>query len=206
MGFIDRIRHKTCLILATVLASVFVLSPMTASAAPISGHRMEGGISNIYMYIDSNGSPRASYWQNLIKVAVNNWMYTGVGANDFYCQGYVSSGTSGSKMDWYARNSRFWGEDGDLVLGQTIFYSYSMNEVLPENSNWYSAELNLNDEVLRQDKYSNDDAIWVFIHEMGHGFGMAHVNNPNSVMHPYLEECNVRRVQKVDNDLLNSMY
>ncbi len=133
-------------------------------------------------------------------------MYTGVGANDFYCLGYVSSGTSGSKMDWYARNSSFWGNDGSNVLGETKFYAYNMSEVYPWNSSWYSAEFNLNDPLLRRDRYSNDDAIWVFIHEMGHGFGMAHVDNPNSVMYPYLDGCNVRRVQQVDNNLLSNMY
>lgn len=201
------VKHKKLRLTIVAVLMCALLLPTTASAAgPVFGYHMTGGISNIYMYIDSSGSPTASYWQNLIKSAVDNWMYTGVGANDFYCQGYVSSGTSGSKMDWYGRNSSYWGNDGDNVLAETKFYTYEINQVYPWNADWYSAEFNLNDPLLRQDKYSNDDAIFVFIHEMGHGFGLAHNNDPNSVMYPALDGCNVRRVQKVDNDTLNTLY
>lgn len=206
MKLIKSLRNKIHLAVAALTICALVFSSTPVTAAPFSGYRMDGGIGNIYMYIDGSGSPQATYWQNLIKTAVNNWMYTGVGANDFYRQGYVNSGASGSKMDWYARSSSFWGNDGGNVLGETRFYTYSLSKVYPWNSGWYSAEFSLNNPLLRQDRYSNDDAIWVFIHEMGHGFGMAHVDDRNSVMYPYLDGCNVRRVQKVDNDLLNSMY
>lgn len=85
---------------------------------------------------------------------------------------------------------------------------FDLREVFPwsSNCNWYSAEININDLLLRRDEYSNDDAIGVFIHEMGHGFGMDHVNNRNSIMFPAILDCNVRRVQRVDNNVLNSMY
>ncbi|MDE7407473.1 MAG: matrixin family metalloprotease [Muribaculaceae bacterium] len=169
------------------------------------GHRMTGGISNVYIYIDDKGSPRATYWQNLIKTAVNNWMYTGVGANDFYCLGYVSSGTSGSKIDFYARNSNWWLNNTN-VLGATYYYDYNIRSVNQRSSDWYSARIDFNDTRLREDVYSNDDAIFVFIHEMGHAFGLNHNPDKNSIMYEALWPCNVRRVQKVDNDVLNCIY
>mgnify|MGYP002069820034 FL=1 len=193
-----------CLALSPVLAVAAANTP-TPVISP--NHRMTGGIGNIYVYIDDKEPLKATYWQNLIKTAINNWVYTGVGANKFYCLGYVSSGVSGSKIDWYARSSGYWGNDGVSVLAETKFYDYGLNRVNPVNSDWYSGEINLNDPLLRQDRFSNDVCIGTFTHEMGHAFGLAHNNtNQDSVMCQTAYNRRVQRVQKVDNDALNSLY
>ncbi len=58
MRLIKSIRTKLCFTTATIL--ILALFSTTVSAAPFSGYRMEGGIGNIYMYIDGNGSPQAT--------------------------------------------------------------------------------------------------------------------------------------------------
>lgn len=197
-----------------VFALLFIISatvPVWADDTPtvaFGSGRMEGGIGNIYVYIDDKQSLRATYWQNLIKTAINNWMYTGVGANGFYCQGYVSSGVSGSKLDWYAENSSYFGDNGNTItIAVTKHYDYSINGVNPKNTNWYSASIHLNDPYLRRDSVSDNAAIGTFIHEIGHAFGLAHNNqNPNSIMCQTKYNRQVQRVQKVDNDALNELY
>lgn len=213
MNCIKRICKQLRLTVAMALICSLTLSSTTAFAAdtetPVFGHRMSGGISDVYIYIDGSSYPQATYWQNLIKTAVDNWMYTGVGANNFYCLGYVSSGYSGSKLDWYARNSDFWGDNGTYVtIAETRLFTYDLKRVYdPTSLDWYSAEINLNDPYLRRDSVSNDAAIGTFIHEMGHAFGLAHNNsNPNSIMCQTRYGRAVQRVQRIDNDALNRLY
>lgn len=208
MNCLKKTRKRIRSVVIVALICTLIMPTMVFAATPTYyDHRMTGGISNVYIYIDDKGSPRATYWQNLIKSAVNNWMYTGVGANKFYCKGYVSSGTSGSKIDFYARSAEFFGSATADTLAWTTFWDYDINQVNQYGSDWYSALIDINDTELRKDEYSNDDAIFVFIHEMGHAMGLAHnEGDPYSVMYPSLHGCKVRRVQKTDNDTLNRLY
>lgn len=203
--------NKQCfkkLKLAVIMVAICVLcvSSTVSAVGQISDHRMTGGIGNIYIYIDDKQPLKATYWQNLIKTGVNNWMYTGVGANKFYCQGYVSSGTSGSKIDFYARPSNWFGISANQTMAYTSYWDYSMNQVDPKVSDWYSAQIDINDPFLRQDSISNDTAIALFIHEMGHAFGLdEEYDTTYSIMYPFVG-AQVFRVQKIDNDALNRLY
>lgn len=61
----------------------------------IIGGKMTGGISNVSIYIDNKTHPYATYYERLLKNAVNNWDNTGYGSNKF---GYVYVGSNrGSK-------------------------------------------------------------------------------------------------------------
>lgn len=74
-----------------------LLPDLSAATGPIFGHKMTGGISNVSIYIDNKTHPYATYYQRLIKNAVNNWDNTGYGTNKF---NYVYVGSSnGSKVD-----------------------------------------------------------------------------------------------------------
>lgn len=52
MTKIKRLR-TACILAITIMIGTFVASPMTVSAVnPTFGHRMTGGISDVYIYID----------------------------------------------------------------------------------------------------------------------------------------------------------
>lgn len=206
----EKSMKKLSTIIAILTTTTF-LPPGYVFAAntptPVFGHHMQGGISNIYTYIDTAQTPAASYWQNFIIAAINNWMYTGVGANNFYNLGYVSSGTNGSKLDFYGKYGSYWGNNANDILAETKFYSYSITQVYPDQSDWYSGEVLINHTLMSSDSVSDWTAHGTFRHEIGHVFGLAHNNsNPNSIMCQTSAGRAVNTIQAVDNNALNSLY
>ena len=189
--------------------AVIVSPPIFAlnTPTPVFGYHMSGGISNIYTYIDTQQTPAASYWQNFIKAAINNWMYTGVGANNFYNLGYVSSGTSGSKLDFYSKYASYWGAEGPFVFAQTSFWTYSIVQADPYSQDWYSGQIDLNHTKLSSSSVSDDVARGFMKHEIGHAFGLDHNNsNQYSIMCQMEFGRQVQSVQAVDNTALNGLY
>lgn len=192
-------------VLIIILLFMSISNIKAITATPVYGHVMTGGIGRVTIYIDGTTSPTAAYWETLLVDAVNNWMYTGYGDNDFY--GIYVSSNVGSKMDIYGRTSSYWGSDGPYVLASTSFYDNNNAQISPYYNDWFSAQIDLNDTVLRRDDISNYQATGTFIHEMGHAFGLAHNNsNVNSIMCPTGSGRAVQTVQQVDNDALNNLY
>ena len=140
---------------------------------PICGHKLIGGIGNVTIYIDSAGTPRATYWQRLIKDAVTNWMYTGVGANKFY--GSYVTNSSSSKVEIEAVYKGYFGAaDADRVHAATarIYQKHLVGN--PATTDWDHSVIMLNDDVLRRPSISDEEAIGDIIHEFGHAFGLEH--------------------------------
>lgn len=181
---------------------------------PIFGHKLVGGIGDVTIYIDSVGTPRATYWQRLIKDAVTNWMYTGVGANKFY--GSYVTNSSSSKVEIEAVYKGFFGDDKDRVHAGTLHIYQKQLAGNPPKTDWDHAIISLNDDVLRRPSISDAEATGDIIHEFGHVFGLDHNNvNPYSIMHSSSVIDNrtgkeifrqVHKVQKVDNDAVNRIY
>ncbi len=199
-------RKISIFIMSILLMFIAIPTSMAASTeTPVFGHVMTGGIGRVTIYVDGTTAPTASYWEFLLVDAVDNWMYTGYGANAFY--GIYVSSNVGSKMDIYGKTSSYWGADGPYVLASTGFYDGDNVPVNPSYNDWYFAQIDLNDTVLRRDDISNTQATGTFIHEMGHAFGLAHNNsNVNSIMCQTGYGRAVQTVQKVDNDALNILY
>lgn len=161
----------------------FTLKISAVTLGNVYGHKMTGGIGNVSIYIDNKTHPYATYYQRLIKNAVTNWDNTGFGLNKFEYV-YVSS-SNGSKIDIYNRYGSYFGNDSSNVLASTSFYNSSEIKVDQHYYDWYSATINLNDDVLSLDTVSNAAATGTFAHEIGHAFGLAHNNSiPNSIMCP----------------------
>lgn len=180
-----------------------LLPDLSAATGPIFGHKMTGGISNVSIYIDNKTHTYATYYQRLIKNAVNNWDNTGYGTNKF---NYVYVGSSnGSKVDIYSHYLSFFGYDAN-VIAVTYFYNNLEQQVYPQNNDWYSATIHLSDEVLSSDDISNSVATGTFAHELGHAFGLAHNMSKNSIMCQVGAGRAVQTVQLVDHNTLNSLY
>lgn len=176
-----------------------------ATIGPVYGHKMTGGIGNVSIYIDNRTHPYATYYERLIKIAVKNWDNTGYGTNKF---NYVFVGSNnGSKVDMYSHYGSYFGSGASTTLAGTAFYSASEVKVNQYSSDWYSATIHLNDDVLSMDAISNEEATATFIHEFGHAFGLAHNDsNKYSIMCRNSYGRKVSTVQLIDHNTLNSIY
>lgn len=156
------------------------------------------GVTNTTYYI----SPSADAYSEPFYTAADNWMYTAWGnaiqmdqadSNsdtqiDLYAKTYEQDPTLGAYTSAYVS---FWDETGGLV---------SERGYGPDR-NYYYTELTINTRL-----FPEDEQVIILTHEMGHAFGLAHSNDPYSIMFPYYEEILVDTVQKVDNDTINYLY
>lgn len=111
-------------------------------------------------------------------------------------------------MDFHAKYESFWGADGSSTIGETYHHrDDTAGRVYPWNVNYDFAIIYINDNYFRRNDFSNAQATATLAHEMGHAFGLAHNNtNPNSIMCQLGYGRTATRIQKVDNDALNSLY
>ena len=160
--------------------------------------RFSRGVSNCCYYIDWT----ASSYQNQIVSASNNWVDTGYGWNPIYMTA-VSSNYA-THMDFYGRNTgsdsylndttlgytSFWNTDGTLTSqkGQTPTYNYFYTEIV------FNTGLS--------DSYDYRTAK----HEMGHAFGLMHMQSSYSIMCPTIIDMKVSTVQQCDHDSINYLY
>ncbi|UWG98554.1 matrixin family metalloprotease [Dehalobacter sp. DCM] len=156
---------------------------------------------NVYYYIE-NGSSNPLYTP--IRDAAYNWEHTGFGYNPIYL--YIKSTNSGTAIDFYAKTSAYWGEDGDNIGGQTRPMNASGYEIDPNLSNWLYSEIYLNNTALST--LSSSLRQGISAHEMGHAFGLKHYNtNPTgSIMCQTSYGRTVQTVQQEDNDAINAKY
>ena len=160
--------------------------------------RFSRGVSNCCYYIDWT----ASSYQNQIVSASNNWVDTGYGWNPIYMTA-VSSNYA-THIDFYGRNTgsdsylndstlgytSFWNTDGTLTSqkGQTPTYNYFYTEIV------FNTGLS--------DSYDYRTAK----HEMGHAFGLMHMQSSYSIMCPTIIDMKVSTVQQCDHDSINYLY
>lgn len=174
---------------------------------PVCPYRYSRPIYKTTIYIDGSSYPRASYWQPRIVEAVNNWMYTGYGDNEFSAT-YVSSNV-GSYMDFHSQYQVYFEETGDPeALAVTELYNNQGAKYDNCNEgNWYYVKIIINEDKFRRDSFSNAEAVRTLIHEMGHAFGLKHdITNPYSIMYPNNQGIKVFKVQLVDHNAMNWLY
>ncbi|MDQ4503166.1 matrixin family metalloprotease [Sinomonas sp. ASV322] len=191
------------LLFAFLTAAVLALVPATSAHAmtPVFGHRYQNGVGNVVAWI--NYSSGAGNWQWYITNATNNWMYPGW-SNPIYVN-YVSSNV-GSNLDFHSNNDAYFG-GGMTIIAWTTFFSSTGAPLDPTLSDWYYAEVHINNDVYSSPSISNDMALGTTIHEVGHALGLAHYNsNPYSIMCQTSYGRVVQRVQQVDNDSILYLY
>lgn len=179
-----------------VVLTAIMFSPFNANAA-VFGGKYTRGISRVSYYIDYTSG--TGYYEYLIIGAEHNWENPG-----FYSpvNMVAASSNAGTMLDIYTRDSTFWGGDTN-VWGKTRFYNQSENEQNP-TSDYIFTRIFINDTAVH-----NMDASKIrkmIIHEMGHAFGLAHNNNPYSIMYPYDYGHMVSTVQQVDVNDLSALY
>ena len=197
-----------CLLaLLLAITHINVVSAANTPTQPYGKHKYYKGVCNVTVYIDYASG--AGYWENFIKVAVNNWMYTGHGANPIYMK-YVSS-NNGSTMDIYTKKNSYWVSKGlgNSILAETLHYDSNWKYFNPKATvkNWVWTQIYINDDNFRKSSFSDEQAKGTIIHEMGHAFGLDHNNpNPKSIMCQTGAGREVQRVQKTDSDAINRLY
>lgn len=167
-----KIYKRLIVFLICFISSITMIHAASDTPTPVYKKKLMYGVDRVTIYIDDKGSPRASYWEILIENAVNNWMYTGYGANPFY--GIFVDSNVGSNIDIYAKERSFFGEFAYIVLSEVAWLDINEKSIHPDYNDWYSTTIYLNDAYLREDEISNEEATGTFAHEIGHAFGLAH--------------------------------
>lgn len=154
------------------------------------------GVSNTCYYI----SPSASQYTTSIRQRAYNWENTGWGNTIYMNQVSTDYATH---MDIYAHSSHPNLPNG--IVGVTMFYNInadpvSFNNMGPE-VNYYYANI-----ILKDTDVPTDDRYGTIAHEMGHAFGLRHVEySKDRLMWPRTDR--TRQVPlKEENDVIQYLY
>lgn len=196
--FMNVVHRSTSAFLCYCLIQHTVLLAQAMTPTWENDAKFTRGVSNTTYYI----SDSATMYRESFYTAGDNWMYTEWGNAiqmnqaennlgtqiDFYAKTYEEDPTLGAYTSAYVS---FWDEKGDPVSAP----GYG------PDVNYFYTELTANKRL-----FPEDEQVIILTHEMGHAFGLAHSNDPYSIMYPYYEEILVDTVQKVDNDTINYLY
>ena len=189
-----------------IIFTLLFLMPIAVKAinVPVYGYGYAKGISRVSYWIDySSGT---GFYEYLIINAEHNWENPGWTSP---VNMVAASSNAGTMLDIYTKpNSFFTTKDDVIILGLTEYFNNSGSLVYPEDQTYAFTRIHIND-----DTNHNRNATEVqgtIAHEMGHAFGLAHVNdavftNKESIMGESWYRT-VQTVQKCDTDALSKLY
>ncbi|MFZ2256612.1 MAG: matrixin family metalloprotease [Clostridiaceae bacterium] len=174
-----------------MLGTTFSLS--VSAKAAVLGYELENGIDVIYTWNHSTAVENKLYEINFAK---NNWEYPGwYNPIDF-----VNSSTNDStNIDFWAYPSEYFSRN---VLGYTKFYQTGYIQVDPVLQDWYWCKIAINID----DPGNYNEERGTVVHEIGHGLGLAHNTNVNSIMCQRGSGRIVNTVQYKDNTDVLHLY
>ena len=203
---------------ALLLSSVFlIVLPILITAAPKAsayntwyGGKMIGGIGqsgNNTRYYWFNTSNFNSTWQNRIDDAMYAWCHTGTQGCGVYTSAwfYRTTTQSYSVIDFHSSTLP------NNVCGITTFYvgtGSSSVQVYPASSaqNWTWAKIRLATTFCDSGVLTSTQKIAMVEHEIGHAFGLGHVNNTACLMYPKANICTANKPTSDECYGINSLY
>lgn len=170
----------------------------------VNGVGQSGNYTRGY-WMETNTSN--SGWQDRVEDAMYAWCHTGSqGCGVYTSVWFIKTAKSSSVMDFYDSSL----EEG--TLGLTTHYAQAGNyesKVYPWNAssglNWVWAMIEI-DEAQSGVYLTETQKLAMVEHEIGHAFGLAHVNNPAVLMYPYADVCTATRPTADDCYGVNSLY
>ena len=146
------------------------------NATPAYPYKNTRGVVNQTYYVDSTANPYLSH----INAAISDWSPT-ITLSRVY-------DNSSSSVDFFIKSGRFFMETsgGNTgILGMTQRFTGSTQKS-PVYSNWAFSEISINATNLDSPEYNSTHKKAVIVHEIGHAYGLMHLDSPNTIMRPGL--------------------
>lgn len=183
-----------------LVAIIFSSTPVVhAASTPVSDNRTKftRGVKNTCYTVNYN----ASAYTSKINAAAKSWA-----SLDNPIKNTAVASTKGSHIDFYAYTTANNAYLTDGIIAYTMYYDDKANVIhMTSDTSGPVKDYYYTDIVINK---SNNQYVTqgVIAHEMGHAYGLVHLNNVGSIMWPYGNSMQVSTPQSMDNQAINILY
>lgn len=150
-------------------------TPYSPAGFYLNYNKLKPGVRNKYYTIENGTS---DYWIRLVNDSFNYWYQTNTPIA-FYNTTNFSQSIIDTKTKWVPTDSA-WGWTSMWVIANGPDLNPN-----PHASSWDYANVTINNSKLQNTTYTFDRT--VILHELGHAFGLDHINEPYDLMYPSSE-------------------